>query len=128
MASNLVLLVARVLLAAIFVLSGFGKLTNLANTAGYFTHQGLPAPTALAVAVGVVELVGGLAVLLGFRTRIAAWALGLFCVATALVAHTDFAQAGQLVNFQKNLAMCGGFLALAMIGAGGWSLDGRRAA
>jgi putative oxidoreductase len=127
MSNNLVLLVARILLAVIFILSGVSKLTNIGGTAQYFAHASLPAPLALAVIVGLLELLGGLAVLAGFRTRIAAWVLGLFCIATALVAHTDFADMGQMINFQKNLAMCGGFLALAAIGAGAWSVDGRRA-
>lgn len=127
MSSNLILLIARILLSSIFLLSGFGKLTDIGGTAAYFANYHLPAPTATAVIVGLIELLGGLAIILGFRTRIAAWVLGIFCIATALVAHTNFSDMGQLINFQKNLAMCGGFLALAMIGAGAWSIDGRKA-
>jgi putative oxidoreductase len=128
MPANLVLLVARILLAIIFVMSGFGKLTNIAGTAGYFASYSLPAPTVVAVIVGLIELLGGLAVLVGFKTSIAAWVLAIFSVASALVAHTDFADQMQMINFLKNLAMAGGFLALAVEGAGTISVDGRRAA
>lgn len=126
MPANFVLLVARILLALIFVMSGFGKLTNIAGTAGYFASYSLPAPTAVAVIVGLIELLGGLAILVGFKTRIAAWVLAIFSVASALVAHTDFADQMQMINFLKNLAMAGGFLALAVAGAGSISVDGRR--
>jgi putative oxidoreductase len=128
MPANLVLLVARILLAIIFVMSGFGKLTNIAGTAAYFANYSLPAPTAVAVIVGLIELLGGLAILVGFKTRIAAWVLAIFSVASALVAHTDFADQMQMINFLKNLAIAGGFLALAVEGAGSISVDGRRTA
>jgi putative oxidoreductase len=128
MPANVVLFVARILLAVIFLLSGFGKLTNIAGTASYFASYSLPMPTATAVIVGLIELLGGLAVLLGFKTRIAAWVLAIFSVATALVAHTDFGDQMQMINFMKNLAIAGGFLALAVEGAGSISVDGRRAA
>jgi putative oxidoreductase len=126
MPANIVLLVARILLSIIFILSGFGKLTDIGGTASYFAGYGLPAPTVAAVIVGLIELLGGLAILVGFRTRIAAWVLAIFSVATALVAHTDFADQMQMINFLKNLAMAGGFLALAVEGAGSISVDGRR--
>jgi len=128
MPANIVLLIARILFAIIFVLSGFGKLTNIAGTAAYFANYSLPMPTATAVIVGLIELLGGLAILIGFKTRIAAWVLAIFTVATALVAHTDFGDQMQMINFMKNLAIAGGFLALAVEGAGSISLDGRRAA
>lgn len=128
MSANAILLLARILLAFMFILAGFGKIADIGGTAGYIASFGLPAPTLLAVLVGLVELVGGLAVLVGYRTRIAAYALAAFCAATALVAHTDFSDMMQIINFQKNLAMAGGFLALAVAGAGTLSLDGRKAA
>jgi putative oxidoreductase len=128
MPANLVLLVARVLLSIIFLMSGFGKLTDIAGTASYFANYGLPAPSATAVIVGLVELLGGLAILVGFKTPVAAWVLAIFSVASALVAHTDFGDQMQMINFLKNLAMAGGFLALAVSGAGAYSIDGRRRA
>ncbi|TIW80203.1 MAG: DoxX family protein, partial [Mesorhizobium sp.] len=85
--SSVTILLGRILLAVIFLLSGFGKLSAISGTAAYFGGLGLPAPTATAVIVGLIELLGGLAVLVGFQTRIAAWVLAIFTIATGLVAH-----------------------------------------
>jgi putative oxidoreductase len=120
------ILLGRVLLAVIFLLSGFGKLTAISGTAGYFGAMGLPVPTVTAVVVGLIELLGGLAILLGFQTRIAAWVLAIFTIATALVAHTGWADQNQMIHFMKNLAITGGFLLLASSGAGAYSIDAKR--
>ncbi|MBP0438612.1 DoxX family protein [Tianweitania sediminis] len=122
-----IVLIGRVLLSIIFILSGFGKLTALGGTAGYFASLGIPAPMVAAVVVGLVELVGGLAVLLGFRTREGAWALAIFCVASAVVAHSDWSDMMQMIAFQKNLALAGGLLVLAAFGPGPISIEARRA-
>ena len=127
MPNSAIVLLGRILLSIIFILAGYGKLTGIAGTAQYFASYGLPVPTATAVIVGLIELLGGLAVLIGVQTRIAAYVLALFCVASALVAHMNWADAGQLINFQKNLAMAGGLLVLAAYGPGAYSVDGRRA-
>ncbi len=123
-----VLLIARILMAIIFVLAGFGKLTDISGTAAYFAMYNLPATTVVAVVVGLIEFLGGLAILIGFQTRIASWVLAAFCVATALVAHRDWADMNNMIHFQKNLAMAGGFLVLSLTGAGPLSVDGRRGA
>ncbi|RCS24617.1 DoxX family protein [Phyllobacterium salinisoli] len=119
-------LLGRALLASLFIPAGFSKLTAIAGTAGYFGSIGLPAPTVVAVLVGLLEFFGGLAVLVGFKTRIAAIALGLFSIASALVAHTNFADMMQMINFQKNIAIAGGFFVLAAAGAGALSIDAKR--
>ncbi|MGX5843138.1 DoxX family protein [Mesorhizobium sp. ArgA1] len=124
--SSTTILLGRVLLAAIFLLSGFGKLTAIAGTAGYFGSLGLPLPTVTAIVVGLIELVGGLAILVGFQTRIVAWVLAIFTVATGLVAHMNWADQMQMINFLKNLAITGGFLVLASSGAGAYSIDAKR--
>jgi putative oxidoreductase len=124
--NGLVLLVARILMAVIFILAGFGKLTDISGTAAYFGMYNLPAPSAAAVIAGLIELIGGLAILVGFQTRIAGWVMAAFCIATALIAHRDWADLDQLIHFQKNLAMAGGFLVLAVHGAGPLSVDARR--
>ena len=121
-----VALVGRILLALIFIMSGFGKLTAIGGTAGYFASYGIPAPTAVAVLAGLIELVGGLAVLVGYQTRIAAWLLAAFSIASALIAHMDWSDMMQWINFQKNLAIAGGFLLLAAFGPGSISVDERR--
>ena len=124
--SSTTILLGRVLLAVIFLLSGFGKLTAISGTAGYFGALGLPVPTVTAVLVGLIELLGGLAILVGFQTRVAAWILAIFTIATGLVAHTGWADQAQMIQFLKNLAISGGFLLLASSGAGAYSIDAKR--
>lgn len=137
--NNVIVLVGRILLAALFLLAGFGKLTDPGSAeaaysaAGMIAGRGLPAPVALAYLGGLVEVLGGLAVLIGFQTRIAAWALALFSVATAFLFH--FGATGDattdMINqimFLKNLSIAGGFLVLGAHGAGALSVDARRGA
>lgn len=124
--SSTTILLGRILLAVIFLLSGFGKLTAISGTAAYFGALGLPVPTVTAVLVGLIELLGGLAVLIGFQTRIVAWVLAIFTVATGLVAHTGWADQMQMIQFLKNLAITGGFVLLASSGAGAYSIDAKR--
>ncbi|SFT73401.1 DoxX family protein [Mesorhizobium sp. YR577] len=119
------ILVGRVLISILFILAGFGKLTAIGGTAGFFESLGLPMPTVTAVVVGLVEFFGGLAVLVGFKTRIAAILLAVFTLGATAVAHLDFSQAGNALMLQKNLGLVGGFLFLAVIGAGAYSIDGR---
>lgn len=121
---NATLLLGRLLLSAIFISGGWGKLVGAAATQAYFAKTGLPLPEVAWVIAVVVELIGGLAILLGLFTRFAGIVLAIWCVATALVAHTNFADRAQEINFFKNMAMTGGFLYVAMFGAGAWSLDG----
>ncbi|AZO15275.1 DoxX family protein [Mesorhizobium sp. M2A.F.Ca.ET.043.05.1.1] len=125
--SSTTILLGRILLAVIFLLSGFGKLTAISGTAAYFGSLGLPVPTVTAVLVGLIELLGGLAVLVGFQTRIVAWVLATFTIATGLVAHTGWADQMQMIQFLKNLAITGGFILLASSGAGAYSIDAKRA-
>jgi putative oxidoreductase len=124
--TSLAILVGRILISILFILAGFGKLTAISATAGWFGSIGLPVPTVTAVVVGLVELLGGLAILLGFQTRIAAIVIALFTVGATLVAHLDFADQMQVLMLQKNLAIAGGLLILAAVGAGSYSVDARR--
>lgn len=124
--SSVTILLGRILLAVIFLLSGFGKLTAISGTAAYFGSLGLPLPTVTAVVVGLIELLGGIAVLIGFQTRATAWVLAVFTIATGLVAHTGWADQMQMIQFLKNLAITGGFLLLASSGAGAYSVDAKR--
>jgi putative oxidoreductase len=124
--NSVFVLVGRILLAVMFILAGFGKLTDVSGTAAYFAMYNLPGGAATAVVVGLVELLGGLAILVGFQTQIAAWVMAVFSVVTALIAHTAWSDMMQLIHFQKNVAIAGGFLVLAAYGPGALSVDARR--
>ena len=126
MSNSVVLLIARILLSAIFISAGLQKLGGIEGTAGYIGSVGLPAPVLLAWASGIFEVVAGLAILVGFFTRYAAWLLAAFCVVTGVFFHFDFADQAQTINLFKNLAITGGFLALAVAGPGSISIDARR--
>lgn len=123
---SVAILVGRILIANLFILAGFSKLTAIGATAGWFGAIGLPLPTVTAVLVGLVELIGGLAILVGFQTRIAAIVIALFTLGATAIAHTDLADQTQFLFFQKNLAITGGLLILAAVGAGTFSIDRRR--
>jgi putative oxidoreductase len=124
--NNTLLLVARVLLSFMFIMAGAQKFTDLAGTAGYISSVGLPAGSLLAPLSGAFEVLAGLAVLVGFQTRIASILLALFCVFTAVFFHFAPADMMQMLFFNKNLTIAGGLLALSVAGAGAWSLDARR--
>jgi putative oxidoreductase len=125
--------IARVLLALMFVLAGIGKLTGLEGTAGYIASKGLPAPMLLAVAAGVVELVAGVLIIIGWQARWAALALAVFTLVASVIFHNYWAmpaeeQMMQQLMFMKNLAVTGGLLLVFAFGAGALSLDARRGA
>ncbi|MEM5471981.1 DoxX family protein [Hoeflea sp. AS60] len=126
MSNNIQLLVGRVLMSVIFLMSGFGKLGAVEGTAGYMASMGVPAPGLTVWLVIALEILGGIAILVGFFTRYAAWALAAFCVASGYLGHYQPDDQMQMISFMKNLAMAGGFLALAAAGAGSFSVDARR--
>ena len=124
--------VGRVLLALIFVTSGYGKLAGLEGTAGYIASAGLPWPTALAAAAGLFELLAGLALVVGFKARWAALALGAFTLLASLLFHAYWAapadqQFVQQLMFMKNLAIAGGLFIVAAFGADRLAFDARTA-
>ena len=125
--------VGRLLLALMFIVAGFGKLTNLQGTAGYIASGGLPAPMVLAVLVGLLELVGGLALVVGYQVRWVGLALALFTLAASVLFHAywsapaDQQMVAQLL-FMKNLSVAGGMFLISALGAGPLSLDARRGA
>lgn len=123
--NSIIILISRVFLAILFILAGWGKLTGLEGTAQDFGAIGLPMPSVTAVLVGLIEFVGGLAILIGFQTRIAAVVVALFTIGATLVAHMDFAEGMNALMAQKNLAIAGGLLLLAVTGAGAYSVDRR---
>jgi putative oxidoreductase len=123
-------LVARILMSAIFLLSGFAKLTDAAGTQAYMNSVGVPYADILVWVAGAAEVLGGLALLLGFMTRIGALGLFLFLIPTTLYFHAFWNMEGaeakmQMVNFMKNLAIMGGLLAINAWGPGRYSIDGK---
>ena len=133
MNTSLPILAARVLLSLIFMLAGLSKLTGLEGTAGYIASAGLPIPAVLAVASGLLELLAGLAVAVGFKARIAAAVLAAFTLVASLLFHNFWAMPADqvMVNqlmFMKNLAIVGGLLLVFAYGAGPVSVDTRRPA
>ncbi|MBN6151020.1 DoxX family protein [Xanthomonas sp. AmX2] len=115
----------RVLLAALFLLSGVGKIGAYAATAGYMASMGVPG-VALPLVIAL-EVLGAAAIMLGWRTRIVAFLLAGFTLVTGIVFHADFGDQMQTVMFLKNVSISGAFLLLVAHGAGRYSLDARRA-
>jgi putative oxidoreductase len=118
--NGIIQLVGRIMLALIFILAGIGKIQDPVGTAGYMQSMGIPAillwPTI------ALELLGGLAVAVGFYTRYAAIALALFSVVAALIFHNNFADKMQMIMFLKDISMAGGLLLLATGSKTGLSL------
>lgn len=123
--NSVIILIARIFLSILFILAGWSKLTGLEGTAQDFGGIGLPLPMVTAVLVGLIEFVGGLAILIGFKVRIAAAIVALFTIGATLVAHMDFSDGMNAMMAQKNLAIAGGLLLLTLTGAGAFSVDGR---
>jgi putative oxidoreductase len=133
MNNALPIVAARVLLSLIFMLAGFGKLTALAGTTAYIASKGLPMPAVLAMGSGLLELLAGLAIAVGFKARIAAAALAVFTLLASFMFHNFWAMPADqvMVNqlmFMKNLAIIGGLLLVIAHGAGAASIDTRRLA
>jgi len=126
-------LIGRILIAYMFVPSGFGKLMGFAGTAGYIASKGVPLPEVCAAIAVFAELGLGLLLLVGWQTRWVALGLAIFVAVITPIFHNYWAvpeaqMAMQKLNFTKNLAILGGLLAFASFGAGRLSIDGRRTA
>ena len=119
-ARDVAALAGRLLMAALFLLEGWSKLRGYDAAVTYMQRYGMPAlllPPTIAVEIG-----GGLALALGWQSRVAALALAAFCVAAAVIFHTNFADRGQVLHFEKDLAIAGGLLALAALGPGRYAV------
>jgi putative oxidoreductase len=113
----------RTLIALIFVVSGIGKISNYAGTQGYMEAMGVPG--ILLPLVIALEILGGLAIIVGWHTRFVAFLLAGFTLLSAMLFHADFSDQMQMVMFMKNLALSGAFLVLVAQGAGAFSIDNR---
>lgn len=128
---NSLALVGRLLLALLFLPAGISKIAGFAGTAGYIASKGLPLPALGVIIAILVEVGGSLALIAGFRIRMAALALAVFTLVATFVFHNfwgvpaDQAMVQQLM-FYKNIAVVGGLLLLAAHGAGAWSMDAKR--
>jgi putative oxidoreductase len=123
------LLFGRVLMALIFVQSGFGKVLDMGGFSASLAAKGVPFASVFAAIGSCVELFGGLAILLGWQTRYAAALIAVFTVMATLISHryweyADAARRAQAVNFQKNICIIGGYLVLVAAGGGRFGLDG----
>ncbi|MGH8050380.1 MAG: DoxX family protein [Arenimonas sp.] len=117
-------LAGRILLSTLFLLSGAGKITAYAATAGYMTSVGVPG--AVLPLVIALEVIGALAIMLGWHTRKVAFVLAGFTLATGVLFHNNFADQIQMIMFLKNVSITGAFLLLVANGAGRFSLDARK--
>jgi putative oxidoreductase len=121
-------LVARILLAVIFIMSGWGKIAGFEGTGGYIASKGLPMPQVLTALTIAVELGGGILLLIGWKARWAALAIAVFTLLAAFLFHNYWGvpaeqRMAQYLNFWKNLAIAGGMLAIFAFGPGRYSLD-----
>jgi putative oxidoreductase len=129
--NNLLALVGRILLALMFVVAGASKIAGFEGTVGYIASKGLPAASLLAALTIVLELGGGLALMVGWQTRWVAIAIGLFTLLVSVIFHNFWAmpEAMKMTNqlmFMKNLSVAGGMFVLAAFGPGAISLDAKR--
>jgi putative oxidoreductase len=133
MPRDALLLLSRLLLAALFIPSGYHALADIAGTTGYFAGLGMPLPTLAAWGTGLFELIAGLLILVGLQTTVVALLLAAFCIVAGSIGHYGQGGDDPMLAFlhqqmlMKDIAIAGGFLALAMAGAGAWSVDGRSA-
>jgi len=115
--------IGRLFLATIFFTSGLTKITSYAGTQGYMDGMGVP--SMLLPLVIALEVIGGLAIIFGWKTKVVALTLAGFSIASALLFHADFSDQMQMGMFMKNIAIAGGFLMLVAQGPGAYALDNR---
>jgi len=116
-------LLARILLSLLFLIAAYNKVTHLDPTVGYMGKVGLPMPQVTTWLVIAIESIGGLLVLIGWKTRLVALIMALFTLGTALLGHKFWVDPSQATQFLKNLAIMGGFLMLIYAGPGRISAD-----
>ena len=116
-------LIGRIFISAVFLLSGFNKIGNYEETVGWMETFGLP--SFLLIPAIILEIIAPILIIIGYQTKIAAAALSIFCIATAIIFHNDISDQMQFIAFMKNIALAGGFLFLVVNGATGYCLDKR---
>jgi len=121
--TNIVDLVGRILISALFFLNGIFKINNYDGTIDWMESFGMPG--ILLIPAIILEILGPVLIIIGYKTKLAAGLLSLFCIVTAVIFHNDFANQMQFTSFLKNIALAGGFLILFVNGAKGFSLDNK---
>ena len=121
--ANVLDLIGRILISALFLISAFNKVFNLDGSMGWMESFGVPGM--LLIPAIILEIVGPVLIVIGYKTKLAAGLLSLFCISTAFIFHNDFADQMQFTSFLKNVALAGGFLILFVNGAKGISLDNK---
>jgi len=118
---NIVDLIGRILISALFLLNGIFKINNYNGAIEWMESFGVPG--VLLIPAIILEIAGPILIIIGYKTKLAAGLLSLFCIATAVIFHNDFADQIQFTSFLKNIALAGGFLILFVNGAKGFSVD-----
>ena len=119
--TNILDLVGRIFISLIFLLSGFSKIGNYEGTVGWMESLGMPG--FFLIPAILLEIVTPIFIIVGYKVKISAALLSLFCIATAIIFHTDFINQMELISFMKNIGLAGGFLFLVVNGAKDFSLD-----
>ena len=118
---NIFDLVGRIFISLVFLLSGFNKIGNYEGTIGWIETFGMP--EIFLIPAIILEVGAPILIIIGYKVKISAALLGLFCIATAVIFHNDFSNQMQFISFMKNIALAGGFLFLVVNGAKDFSLD-----
>ena len=116
--------IGRLLISFMFLMSGLNKIGNYSNTSGWMETMGVS--SSLLPLVIIIEILAAIAIILGWKTKIAAFLLAGFCILSSLIFHTDFSNQVEMIMFMKNFAIAGGFLILLANGPGNYSLDNRK--
>ncbi|MDC0215805.1 DoxX family protein [Candidatus Pelagibacter sp.] len=118
---NILDLVARIFISLVFLLSGINKIGNYEGTIGWMESLGMPG--IFLIPAIMLEIVAPILIIIGYKVKISAALLSLFCIATAVIFHNDFSNQMQFISFMKNIALGGGFLFLVINGPKNYSLD-----
>ena len=116
-------LIGRLFFASMFLVFGYGKLTGYAGTVGYMGSLGMPVPALFTLLAIIIEIAGGLLMLVGYQTRLVSLGLAMYVLVSAFIGHSQLGDQDQFMHFMKNMAIVGGSLAFVACGAGAYSLD-----
>ena len=119
--TNILDLLSRIFISLLFLINGYFKITNYDGTLEWM--EGYNVPGILLIPAIILEFAASILIIVGYKTKIAAFLLAAFCMTTALIFHTDFSSQIQITSFLKNIALAGGFLLIVVNGAKKYSLD-----